>query len=181
VTTCSGSAGRVEEDPRLAGVVGIASAARRRLSSGSLPASPDWSISLLTTSAECWSAVVVVCAAEIDVTNVAELRAALRTARRVNPVVVADMSRTVFCDASAARALLAAHKRATASGGELRVAAASPELTRILGVLGVDQLFRVFPSVPGTLSPASEPRWELPATPYDSAGRKPRNRHPRAG
>lgn len=181
MTTCLGRGGRDEGDTGLARVVGIASAPSRRLRSGSLPASADGSKSLLTTPEECGSVAVVSCAAEIDLTNVPELRAALRTACRVSPVVVVDMSRTLFCDASAVRALLDAQKQATAAGGELRVVGASPELTRILGVLGVDQLFRIAPGRPETLSPASQPTSGLPPTLRGGTGRRPRTRHRRAG
>jgi anti-sigma B factor antagonist len=108
--------------------------------------------------------VVVSCAAEMDLTNVSELRKALRTACRAGVVVVVDMSRTVFCDAAAVRALVDAHQRATASNGELRVVVASPALTRILAVMGVDRLLRIVSSLPEALSAGLETNSELSLT-----------------
>jgi anti-anti-sigma factor len=57
---------------------------------------------------------------EIDVTTAEQLRAVLLTAteNRYRTLVV-DMTRTRFCDSAAVHALIAAHKRVLAEGGEL--------------------------------------------------------------
>jgi anti-sigma B factor antagonist len=108
--------------------------------------------------------VIVPCAAELDLTNVPALRKALRAARRAGPVVVVDMSRTAFCDASVVRALVEADDRATARRGELWLVVTSPALTRILAVMGVDRRLRIVSRLPEALSTRSETTSELPVT-----------------
>ena len=62
---------------------------------------------------------VVTAPEEIDITNAPELRSALlEAAAHGHGTLVADLSRTQFCDSSGLHTLLAAHKRATAAGGE---------------------------------------------------------------
>ena len=63
---------------------------------------------------------VVAAPEEIDITNAPELRSALlEAAAHGHRTIVADLSRTQFCDSSGLHTLLAAHKRATAAGGEI--------------------------------------------------------------
>lgn len=130
MTTLSAHADRGEDEPRLAG--------SQRFADGLA------------------AAVIVTCPAEVDFTNVPQLSEALLTACRSNPVVVVDMSETGFCDSSGVRALVHAHQLARASGGELRAVVASPVLMRILAVMGVDRLFRIFASLAEALATASE-------------------------
>ena len=63
---------------------------------------------------------VVAAPEEIDITNAPELRSALlEAAVHGHGMLVADLSRTQFCDSSGLHTLLAAHKRATAAGGDM--------------------------------------------------------------
>ena len=65
---------------------------------------------------------VVTTPEEIDITNAPELRSALlEAAAHGHGTLVADMSQTQFCDSSGLHTLLAAHKRATAAGGDMRL------------------------------------------------------------
>jgi anti-anti-sigma factor len=130
VTTLSGQSGRRDEESQRAGVREVAD--------------------------ECTSAVVVSWPAEVDLTNAPQLCEALRSACRGNPVVVVDMSGTIFSDSSGVGALVHAHQLAKASGGELLAVVASPALTRIFAVMGVDRLFRIFASLPEALLAASK-------------------------
>jgi anti-sigma B factor antagonist len=130
VTTLSGQGGRRDEEPQRAGIREAAGA--------------------------CTSAVVVSWPPDVDLTNAPQLCEALRSACRSSPVVVVDMSGTVFADSSGVRALVHAHRLAKASGGELLAVVASPALTRIFAVMGVDRLFRIFASLPEALLAASE-------------------------
>lgn len=78
---------------------------------------------------------------EIDIANAGQLVAELASACDSGAsVVVADMTRTTFCDASGARMLVMAHKRAIESGVELRAAVASPRVRRVLSLLGLDSI-----------------------------------------
>jgi anti-sigma B factor antagonist len=84
---------------------------------------------------------VVAAPEEIDITNAQELRSALlEAAAHGHGTVVADLSRTQFCDSSGLHTLLAAHKRATAEGGDLLLVMAEPAVLRVFTITGVDQI-----------------------------------------
>jgi anti-sigma B factor antagonist len=83
---------------------------------------------------------------EIDVTTAEQLRAVLlaATENRYRTLVV-DMTRTRFCDSAAVHALIAAHKRVLAEGGELRlVVPADGAVHRVLTLLGIDHFIHCF-------------------------------------
>jgi len=65
---------------------------------------------------------VVTVPAEIDVTTADQLRLALLdAAARGHTTVVADMTRTRYCDSAGLGVLIRAHRRALEEGGELRL------------------------------------------------------------
>jgi anti-anti-sigma factor len=100
---------------------------------------------------------------EIDIANAGRLVAELAVACDSGAsLVVADMTRTTFCDASGARVLVVAQKRATESGVELRVAVASARVRRVLILLGLDTIVPIYPTL-------------------DAACRQDQHRAPRAG
>lgn len=80
----------------------------------------------------------------------AGLRAAARTGR---PVLVADLTGTVFCDSAAFRALVLARDFAQEQGTELRLAVPPGPVRRALEVTGMDRLFRLYPSLADALAP----------------------------
>jgi anti-anti-sigma factor len=85
---------------------------------------------------------------EIDIANAAELLAELASACDSGvTLVVADMTQTTFCDASGARVLVIAQKRAAESGVELRAAVASSKVRRVLILLGIDTVVPIHPTV----------------------------------
>ena len=99
---------------------------------------------------------VVAAPEEIDITNAEELSSALLKAAADGPrTLVADMSRTWFCDSSGLHALLAAHRRAKADGGELLLVFNSPAVLRIFEVTGVDRVVSSFTSLAEALAHAS--------------------------
>ncbi|MGH3186515.1 MAG: STAS domain-containing protein [Streptosporangiaceae bacterium] len=103
---------------------------------------------------------VVTLPAEIDVTNADEVRESLLGVVNQGAVsLVADLSKTTFCDSTGVSALVRTFKRATASGGGMRLVVDSPAVQRVLGITGVDRLMPIFPSVAASL-----------ATPHDQAG-----------
>jgi anti-anti-sigma regulatory factor len=53
------------------------------------------------------------------------------------------MSATTFCDCAGARAVVQAHKRAAASGSELRVVVTTPQVRRLFGLLEIDGLLNI--------------------------------------
>lgn len=101
---------------------------------------------------------IVVLPAEIDIGNAAEVGSQLRTALRPGTaVVIADLSATTFADSSAVRALLTATDAAAAIGADLRLVIPAPEVLRILQVLGVDGMLRIYPSLRAALASATPP------------------------
>ncbi len=99
--------------------------------------------------------------AEIDITNAHQLRVALMSASSKCPIVVVDMSQTVFCDSAGLQVLARAHKRALADGGELRLVITATSVLRILALTGLDRVLPIFATMPDALAagpvPAARP------------------------
>jgi anti-sigma B factor antagonist len=97
--------------------------------------------------------VVVRLPAEIDMSNADAVAAQLSDACAPGLTVIADLSATTFCDSSGVRALLTAHKEAAAGSARLR-AAVPPggAVRRLLALLTVDTILKVFPSVAEALA-----------------------------
>jgi anti-sigma B factor antagonist len=103
---------------------------------------------------------VVATPEEIDITNAEHLRAALgQAAETGQPTLVVDLTRTRFCDSAAIHALIDAHKRARAEGGQVLLALAGKAVPRIFEITGVDRVLPRFSSVTEALAhvPAAEP------------------------
>lgn len=62
-------------------------------------------------------------------------------------IVVVDLSQTEFVDSSGLGALVACLKTARQSGGDLRLAAPSEQVTMVLGLTNLDRVLRPRPSV----------------------------------
>lgn len=102
---------------------------------------------------------VVPLPAEIDITNAEEVLDRICAALEPgSATVIADMTATTFCDSSGVRHLLLAHRRASASGTQLRFAvpAASP-VRRILAFTGADQVVAVYPTLDEAVSGSPAP------------------------
>ena len=98
--------------------------------------------------------------AEIDVTNADEIRESLLgVVNQGAASLVADLSKTTFCDSTGVSALVRTFKRAAASGGGMRLVVSSPAVHRVLSITGVDRLMPIYPSVAASL-----------ATPHDQPG-----------
>jgi anti-anti-sigma factor len=84
------------------------------------------------------------------------------TARpRGHATFVVDMTRTRFCDSARLGALVRAHKRAEAEGGELRlVIPTSAAVLRVFAITGIDRVIPNFPSLYEAVvpAPAAAPR-----------------------
>jgi anti-sigma B factor antagonist len=99
---------------------------------------------------------VVTAPEEIDVSNADGLRTSLlEAASNGHPTLVADMSRTRFCDSAGLHALAAAHQRARAEGGQLRLVISGDAVLRIFSITGMDQVIPSFASLDDALAPAS--------------------------
>ena len=107
---------------------------------------------------------VVATPAEIDITNAAGLRAALDQAAGNGPgTLVVDLTRTRFCDSAGMHALVDAHKRARAEGGQVLLAVSGAAVPRILEITGIDRVLPRFDSVAEAL--ARIPVAETPGPP----------------
>jgi len=95
---------------------------------------------------------VVVAPEEIDITTAYGLRAALASAGRGQASVVVDMTRTHACDTAGLHALVRAHRRALANGGELRLVISSPDVLRLFAITGLDRVIRHYASLDEALA-----------------------------
>ena len=96
---------------------------------------------------------VVAAPAEIDITNADGLRAALGRAAGNGPgTLVVDLTRTRFCDSAGMHALVDAHKRARAEGGQVLLAVSGAAVPRILEITGIDRVLPRFDSVAEALA-----------------------------
>ncbi len=96
---------------------------------------------------------IVTLPAEIDITNAVRVSEGLRAALVPGVfVLIADMTRTLFCDSAGIQHLLIAHDLAAASQAELRVVIESPAVLRIVQMTGVDQILSIYPSLQAALA-----------------------------
>ena len=98
---------------------------------------------------------VVAAPMEIDITSADDLQAALvAAAAHGHGTFVVDLSLTRFCDSSGLHALVAAHRRAQAAGGEVLLVVPDTAVLRVLAITGVDQLIPNFASLDEALAHA---------------------------
>jgi anti-anti-sigma factor len=96
---------------------------------------------------------VVTAPEEIDVTNAAGLCSALRQAAADRSgALVADLTRTRFCDSAGLHALVAAHNRARAAGGKLLLVVCGAAVLRVLAITGVDRVIATFATLDDALA-----------------------------
>jgi len=100
---------------------------------------------------------VVAAPEEIDITSAPALRSALlEAAAHGHGTLVADMTLTQFCDSSGLHALLAAHKRAQAGGGELLLVIPAIAVLRVFAITGMDRVIPNFTSLDQALAQTSD-------------------------
>ncbi len=86
---------------------------------------------------------------EIDLYTVPRLRGELAKVLAVGEVrLVVDLSGVDFCDSTGVNVLLAAHRQARDSGGQLELSAPRPAIRKILKVTGLESVFTVIDSPP---------------------------------
>ncbi|KJY25023.1 hypothetical protein ADK60_06785 [Streptomyces sp. XY431] len=96
---------------------------------------------------------VCVLVGDLDIETLPPAEQALDEALRTRPrVLVVDLEQVGFCDSSGLNLLLKARMGATAAGAELRLAAASPTVLRLLELTGADTVFALHPSVGDALA-----------------------------
>ena len=107
---------------------------------------------------------VVTLPEEIDVTNAGTVQDELIAALNQSAILlIADMSRTNFCDSSGVSAVVRVFRQAVARGSGLRLVVTTPAVQRVLSITGVDRLVDVFPSVAASLGgPYGQPNQAQP-------------------
>nr|WP_082106768.1 STAS domain-containing protein [Micromonospora haikouensis] len=96
---------------------------------------------------------------EVDIATVGVLRSALWAAP-ARPLLRLDLSGVRLLSAAGVRALVAAHRRARARGGELVLVDPAPMVARVLHVTGLD---RVIPVRAGATAAATGPLAPAPS------------------
>ena len=96
---------------------------------------------------------VVTLPAEIDVTNADMVREDLLSVLNQGAaLLIADMSKTNFCDSAGVSALVRTFRRASTSASAMRLVVSTPAVQRVLSITGVDRLVDTFPSVAASLA-----------------------------
>jgi anti-sigma B factor antagonist len=95
---------------------------------------------------------------EIDMVNADEVRGELLSVLNQGAVLlIADMSKTTFCDSAGINALVHTFKRATAGAAGMRLVVGMPAVRRVFAITGVDRLISIYPSVGASLArPAAQ-------------------------
>lgn len=97
---------------------------------------------------------VVRLAGEADLTDTS-LRETLAAEIAARPrLLLIDMTALTFIDSAATQMILSAYHVLNKEGGTLALIRPSPTVARVLALLGVDQLIRVYGSIPQAITPA---------------------------
>lgn len=108
--------------------------------------------------------VIMTLPATIDVTNADQVRDRLAAVIASGaPLIIADLSATVFCDAAGADWLHMIGYHVAARNGRLGLVIPPGALMRrILGLLGIDHLLAVYSSIVEACEPLAGPRHPMP-------------------
>ncbi|MET9126081.1 STAS domain-containing protein [Streptomyces sp. NPDC004528] len=90
---------------------------------------------------------VLTAAGELDYHTAGELRAAVDDAAFTADGTVIDLSGLTYCDSTGLTVLVTAYQRAEAAGSPLALAGLSADLIHVFEIVGLDQLFTLFPTV----------------------------------
>jgi anti-sigma B factor antagonist len=96
---------------------------------------------------------VVALPVEIDVTNADAVREDLMSVLDQGAaMLVADLSKTSFCDSAGVSALVRTFRRASSGTSAMRLVVSTPAVQRVLSITGVDRLVDIYPSVAASLA-----------------------------
>jgi anti-sigma B factor antagonist len=99
---------------------------------------------------------VVTLPAEIDVTIADAVRdELLAVLGQGATLLIADLSKTDFCDSAGVSALVRTYRQASTTGCSMRLVVSTLSVQRVLSITGVDRLVDIFPSVAASLAGAS--------------------------
>jgi anti-anti-sigma factor len=92
---------------------------------------------------------------ELDIATAPALREPLTVLLRLRmpvPLLILDLAEVWFCDAAGLAVLIGTQRRATSLGTTLRLAAARPQVARVLHVTGLDRSLSIYPTVAAALA-----------------------------
>jgi anti-sigma B factor antagonist len=116
---------------------------------------------------------VVTLPAEIDVTNADAVREELLAVMDQGAAsLIADMSKTSFCDSAGVSALVRTFRRANTGASALRLVVSTPAVQRVLSITGVDRLVDIYPSVTASLAGTHAQAGQSGQAPPDNAAAK---------
>ena len=96
---------------------------------------------------------VVTLPGEIDVTIADAVRdELLAILDQGATLLIADLSKTEFCDSAGVSVLARTYRRASTTGNSMRLVVGTPSVQRVLSITGVDRLVDIFPSVAASLA-----------------------------
>ena len=96
---------------------------------------------------------VVTLPAEIDVTNADTVREELLSVLNQGAVLlIADLSKTSFCDSAGVSALVRTFRQTSTSASAMRLVVNTQAVQRVLSITGVDRLVDTYPSVAASLA-----------------------------
>ncbi len=96
---------------------------------------------------------VVTLPSEIDVTYADAVREDLTAVMDQGAtLVIADLSKTNFCDSAGVSALVRTFRRATSGVAAMRLVVSTPAVQRVFSIAGVDRLVDIYPSVAASLA-----------------------------
>ncbi|QNN53397.1 STAS domain-containing protein [Nocardioides mesophilus] len=84
---------------------------------------------------------VITLVGEVDLTTAEQLKQALRDAAAGVDLVVVDLAKLTFLDSTGLAALLSGHKLLAASGGRLELRDPPAMVVKMVGIVGLDDLF----------------------------------------
>ena len=114
---------------------------------------------------------VVILPAEIDITNADQVREDLLSVLNQGAgMLIADLSKTTFCDSAGVAALARSFRRAEASQSEMRLVVGTLAVQRILTLTGIDRLLDIYPSVAASLAVSPDPVDAVVAADTDGGG-----------
>jgi anti-sigma B factor antagonist len=146
-----------------------ATAAAFRVRRRGPPSSDEWAVAAVPREhyPVLWSGqtAVVSLPTEIDIINADQVREDLLSVLNQGAVLlIADLSKTTFCDSAGVGALARTFRRAEASGSEMRLVVGTRPVARALSLTGIDRLLDIFPSVSAALAgPRRSPTRDRPS------------------
>jgi anti-sigma B factor antagonist len=143
--------------PAVNNVRNAATAAAFRVRRRGPPSSDEWAVVAVPRAhyPVLWTdqTAIVSLPAEIDIINADQVREDLLSVLNQGAVLlIADLSKTTFCDSAGVGALARTFRRAEASRSEMRLVVSTRPIARVLSLTGIDRLLDIYPSVSAALA-----------------------------